>query len=128
MPDAMKVHGWPARAVSALIALLLCLGLVTPAFAGDADEVVWLTGNLGGMTDAAGAEIAPRVEALERSEIHPSAVFELEDSGFWASHFLSLVIALITILILALVLLQVFVIITFARRRKKRQFERDKTI
>jgi len=85
----------------------------------------WGGGDIGGMTDAGGTEVLPQVEALERGKIHPSAVFELEDSGFWASHFLSIMLVLNILLILAVVLLQVIVIIKVVRRWKKQRFERD---
>lgn len=52
-----------------------------------------------------GTRIAPSVRALEHDQVHPSAVFELEDSGFVASYALNIALGTAIVLMLAVVVL-----------------------
>lgn len=55
-------------------------------------------------------QVAPSVQALERSQVHPSAVFEIEDSGFVASYALNLALGAVIVLLLAVVILLVVIL------------------
>jgi len=76
----------------------------------------WSGAEDGGVTDAAGNKILPTVQALEREQVHPSAVFELSDSGWMASHFL--VVALVVLIVLLLAALGVIAALVLALRRR----------
>ncbi len=80
----------------------------------------WSQESIGGMTDAAGNAVSPKAQALDRANVHPSAVFELEDCGFWASHFLDLIVVLLVVLVLVTVSLPIAAALVLRRRRKKK--------
>jgi len=79
----------------------------------------WSQEDIGGMTDGAGNTVPPKALALDRESVHPSAVFELEDCGWWASHFAVLAVVLLVILILVTVSLPIIAAVVLVRRRKK---------
>lgn len=68
----------------------------------------WDDGGLARVPD--GGRVAPSVQALERSQIHPSAVFEIEDSGFVASCALNIALGAAAVLLLAAVILLIIII------------------
>lgn len=75
----------------------------------------------GGLARLPGGErVPPSVQALDRSDVHPSAVFELEDSGFAASYALNIVLGLAVLLLLLLVAVLAAVIIILVRRLRRR--------
>lgn len=81
----------------------------------------WQTWDDGGLVRIPEEErVAPVVQALERSQVHPSAVFELEDSGFVASHALNILLGLIVLLLAVIIVLLVFLIAVLVKRRKKK--------
>lgn len=63
--------------------------------------------------------VAPSIQALERSQVHPSAVFELEDSGFAASYALNIALGAIVVLLLAVVILLVVILRLVLKKRKQ---------
>lgn len=80
----------------------------------------WQTWDDGGLVRLPGEDrIAPTVQALERSQIHPSAVFELEDSGFMAAHALDILLGTVFFL-LAVATLALAGVIAARSRWKKR--------
>lgn len=80
----------------------------------------WSDADDGGLTDAAGNKVSPTVQALKREEVHPSAVFELSDSGWMASHFLEVALAAAVILLLAAMAVIVALVLVLRRRGKKK--------
>lgn len=64
-------------------------------------------------------QVAPSVQALERSQVHPSAVFEIEDSGFVASYALNIALGAVIVLLLAVVILLAVILRLVWRRRKQ---------
>ncbi len=68
-----------------------------------------------------GADISPAEQALDRSEIPPSAVFELENSGWFPSHFIPLTTVLLLILLLLFLTLLIWLPVHFFRKRRKRR-------
>jgi len=80
----------------------------------------WSAADDGGVTDAAGNKILPTVQALKREEVHPSAVFELSDSGWMASHFLAVALAVVIVLLLAAIAVIVALVLALRRRGKKK--------
>lgn len=81
----------------------------------------WQTWEDGGLVRVPGEDrVKPAVQALERSRIHPSAVFELEDSGFAASHALNILLGLLVILLILVAALLAVLILLLVRRRKKK--------
>jgi len=78
----------------------------------------WSQEDIGGMTDAAGNIVLPIAQALNREDVHPSAVFELESCGYWAAHFINLILILLIILVVVTLLLLIFVFSAIVRRRK----------
>jgi len=87
----------------------------------------WSQEDIGGMSDAAGNAVSPKVQALDREEVHPSAVFELEDCGFWASNCIVLIIVLLVILILVTIALLITAAVFLFRRQKKGKCPPQKT-
>lgn len=84
----------------------------------------WQTWDDGGLVRVPGEDrVAPEVQALERSQVHPSAVFELEDSGFAASHALNILLGLIIALLVVVIAVLVGVILLLLKRRKKRSVQ-----
>ena len=81
----------------------------------------WSQEDVGGMTDEAGNVVVPVAQALNREDVHPSAVFELEDCGAWASHFIDGILMLIILFVLAAVILISFLIFSILRRQKKKK-------
>jgi len=81
----------------------------------------WSEEEIAGMSDPAGGPVAPVAQALDRGDIHPSAVFELEDCGFWASNCIVLLMVLLVILVLVTIALLVTVAIFLTRRQKKKK-------
>ncbi len=65
--------------------------------------------------------VFPAERALDREEIPPSAVFELEGSGWLPSHFIRVTAAILLILILLLAAFFIWLPIHFIRKRKKRR-------
>lgn len=84
----------------------------------------WSQEDIGGMTDAAGNTISPKALALDRESVHPSAVFELEDCGWWASHFIVLMAVLLVILVIVTVSLPVIAALSLIRRRKNKKSQK----
>lgn len=81
----------------------------------------WKTWDDGGLVRVPEKDrVTPAVQALEREQIHPSAVFELEDSGFAASHALNILLAIIGFLLVVIVALLVALIVLLVKRRKKK--------
>lgn len=81
----------------------------------------WSGETLGAMTGADGEAVLPTVQALEREEVHPSAVFELAGCGFWASHFIELALGAIVLLVILVVVLLIVAVRLLLRRRKRRR-------
>ncbi len=78
----------------------------------------WHTWDDGGLVRVPDTDrVAPTVQALERSQVHPSAVFELEDSGFAASHALNILLAAIIVLLVLVIPLLAGVLLTLLKRR-----------
>lgn len=63
--------------------------------------------------------VSPSVQALERSQVHPSAVFEIEDSGFAASYALNIALGAVVALLLAVVILLAVSLRIVLKRRKR---------
>lgn len=81
----------------------------------------WKTWDDGGLVRVPEKDrVTPAVQALEREQIHPSAVFELEDSGFAASHALNILLAIIGFLLVVIVALLAALIVLLVKRRKKK--------
>lgn len=81
----------------------------------------WHTWDDGGLVRVPGEDkVAPVIQALERSQVHPSAVFELEDSGFAASHALNILLGLIIVLLAVMIALLVGVIVLLLKRRNRK--------
>lgn len=66
-----------------------------------------------------GERVAPSAQALERSQVHPSAVFEIEDSGFAASYALNIVLGAIIILLLLVIAALLAIVIKLALRGRR---------
>lgn len=64
--------------------------------------------------------VAPTVQALEREDVHPSAVFELEDSGFLASYVLNIALIAVIVLLLAVIAALVILVVFLVRRGRKK--------
>lgn len=77
----------------------------------------WEDGGLARVPD--GAAVAPAVQALERSQVHPSAVFELEDSGFVASNALNILLGIVSFLLALVVALLATLIVLLLKRRNR---------
>ena len=81
----------------------------------------WHTWEDGGLVRVPGEErVSPTVQALERSQVHPSAVFELEDSGFAASYALNIALGVIVVLLLVLVALLAGIIVFLVKKGRGR--------
>lgn len=81
----------------------------------------WYSWDDGGLVRVPGADrVAPALQALERSQVHPSAVFELEDSGFVASHALNMLLGAAAFLLLLVTALLILWIVKLLKRRKKK--------
>ncbi len=70
---------------------------------------------------ASGTAVPPAEQALDRAEIPPSAVFELEGSGWLPSHFLPLVLTLLLLLLFLFLVLLIWLPVHFFRKRRRRQ-------
>lgn len=82
----------------------------------------WHTWDEGGLIRIPGKEqVTPTVQALERTKIHPSAVFELEDSGFAASYALNIALGVIIALLLIVIALLVGIAVALLKRRKRKR-------
>ena len=80
----------------------------------------WQTRDDGGLVRLPGEDrIAPTVQALERSQVHPSAVFELEDSGFMAAHALDILLGTAFFLLTAAALALAGIIAARSRWKKR---------
>lgn len=81
----------------------------------------WSSWDDGGLVRVPGRErVAPSYQALERSQVHPSAVLEIEDSGFAASYALNIVLgAAVLLLLLVIAALLAAIIKLVLRGRKK---------
>lgn len=80
----------------------------------------WHTWDEGGLVRVPGADrVIPQVQALKRFQVHPSAVFELEDSGFAASHALNIALGIVICLLTVVIALPALLILTRIKRRKK---------
>ncbi len=78
----------------------------------------WHTWNEGGLIRVPGTDrVAPEVQALERFQVHPSAVFELEDSGFAASHALNIAMGIVICLLAAVIVLLTLLILMLKKGR-----------
>lgn len=71
-----------------------------------------------------GFSVEPKESALDQKVVPPSAVFELEDSGWLASHFLETVLIGAAVLVLLLLALLVWLVVRAVRRRKRKRAER----
>lgn len=81
----------------------------------------WNTWDDGGLVRVPGAEkVEPEILALERSQVHPSAVFELEDSGFAASNALNILLGVVIFLLVAIIALLAGMIVLLLKRGKRR--------
>lgn len=81
----------------------------------------WSTRDDGGLVRVPeGERVSPSVQALDRAQIHPSAVFEIEDSGFAASYALNIALGLAVFLLLVIVAVLVAVIVTLLRKSRKK--------
>jgi len=88
----------------------------------------WYTWDDGGLVRVPGADkVSPVVQALERSQVHPSAVFELEDSGFVASHALNILLGVVIFLLVVIIALLAGVIVMLLKRRKKKPLAAGQT-
>lgn len=87
---------------------------------------LWKGREEGGLSRMPGGDrIAPTAQTLERSQVHPNAVFELEDSGFAASHALD-ILSGSGILLLGLVIgAPVSKIALILKRRKRRTGKKE---
>lgn len=72
-------------------------------------------------TSSGPTELAPKVSILNQADISPSAVFELEDSGWFASHFLPVAAGTVAVLVLLLLTLAIILIVRAVKRRKKKK-------
>ena len=70
---------------------------------------------------ASGTAVPPAEQALDRAEIPPSAVFELEGSGWLPSHFLPLVLTLLLLLLFLCLVLLIWLPVHFFRKRRRSQ-------
>ena len=81
----------------------------------------WHTWDDGGLVRVPGADpVAPAVQALERSQVHPSAVFEIEDSGFAASHALNIVLGAAVLLLAVIIALLALLVAALVKGRWKK--------
>lgn len=100
--------------------------LYTMENAGDTYELTlpmefWHTWDDGGLVRASDSNpVAPTMQALERSQVHPSAVFELEDSGFAASNALNILLGIAIFLLILVIALPVILILILRKRQKKK--------
>ncbi len=81
----------------------------------------WESWDDGGLVRVPDRElVAPSVQALERSRVHPSAVFEIEDSGFAASYALNIALGAAVALLLALAVLLIIVLRLLLRAGRRK--------
>lgn len=81
----------------------------------------WSTWDDGGLVQVPeGERVSPAVQALDRTQIHPSAVFEIEDSGFLASYALNIALAAAVVVLLAVVALLVICLVIVLRKTRRK--------
>lgn len=81
----------------------------------------WHTWDDGGLVRVPGGDrVTPEVRALKRSQVHPSAVFELEDSGFAAAHALDILLGTAFFLLAATVVVLVGIMLALYKKNKRK--------
>lgn len=81
----------------------------------------WHTWDDGGLVRVPGGDrVTPEVRALKRSQVHPSAVFELEDSGFAAAHALDILLGTAFFLLAAAAVVSVGIMLALYKKNKRK--------